>query len=223
MGLLDRAGAIALTHLEPDSEEVLMYKPRPQLTGWDGADLELLVFYADGTTDEKVVLLDYAPGYKLSTAIAGTGVNMWIVDTDPVPTRAPGIWRVRCQCRGLIANTDPPRYKITIGAHADGQSVENVLINGIRRDRAEVDEHAPDMRVEWVHIGTRPSILTVGDKATPPDAPTVRDTFWDFLTDPVYHWPNEWKHSDRSIEQLIPDVDAYLVRDLYEYVYEESP
>jgi hypothetical protein len=62
----------------------------------------------------------------------------------------------------------------------------------------------------------------VGTAQTPPVTIAVPDTVWDFLTEYVWHWPQEWVLMGSDQDRL-SGTTAALVTDTYKYIRDKTP
>jgi len=215
--------SVVITPLGDGQSALLERLPSESEAGWDSMrDRYLLRNDAAGVDPHEAIDGFMARGTQVS------GKTMWVVSRQP-RCLAWGLFEVEVVSLGLLSARG---LRVRYDAGANSTSGENVDVPGIGLvSRAEGQESQVTCDIEYiVTSGYAPgdgSFYTadVGTATDPPSGwkPTVKDSIWESIGDPTYHYPNGWVLMTSSLENL-PGLDTvWLIRDRYQYIYAASP
>lgn len=204
--------------LEIDTPELLDEIPELTNDGWDVLKQKWLVIDTADTTPEAVVAAHFPRGNQLS------GRNMWWTSATP-RSYGRGTYVIETTAAGILSARG---YKISTSAAVATQSATNILtppLPGVLRPKVEVAENQVTCDVSYISLGVAPRTGLVGTEVTPPSAPAVPTSVWTFLTNPTYHYPNQWvlMSSDGDGLPGVGHSTVCLVVDRYQFIHEFSP
>lgn len=199
--------------------EVLEEIPSMPSDGWDSLKLKIWILDVAQTSTANAIAAYYPRGMQLD------GLNMWVTDCGGRMV-AGGAFLLDIDARGILSSRG---YKIATSAAVAAQSAENVITPpyppGVLRPKVEIAENQVTCDVSYISLGLAPRTVLTGRPATPPSAPAVPDSWWDWLADPTYHDPNGWVLMASDGEGLpgVSHDDICLVTDRYQYIHPLSP
>jgi hypothetical protein len=212
-----------LSHGAP---ELLDEVPDMPGDGWDTLKRTYLI--QDGSRP----LLSTALAHYFPRGTKDPDYSMWI--TDVTGRRySQGVHVAQVTYRGIFTARG---YKISTSAAVVTQSAEYVNTPGaditpgvpgpgVLRNKVEVAENQVTCDVSYISLGVGPRTHLTGRSVMPPSIPTAPTSWWAWLADPTYHWPNGWVLMAADAEGL-PGVAhdvVCLITDRYQFIHELSP
>ena len=186
----------------------------------DGWDTLRIPYYKLSAT--RLYIEDVAVDFPIGMVLAGR--SFWVQDIPALTCRGAGLYEAVVEYKGLAGNQPTV---ITYGGSANQQSGENILVTegGVTTLRPKVSTHenTPTATARYITLNTATAPTgDVGTAQIPPSPPQVRPSVWDFLTDPLYHYPNGWVLMSSDVTPLA-GTTVGLVADSYQYIHANSP
>ena len=189
--------------------------------GWDSLRITYVHRVASLSAETFAAL--YPIGTKLGSR------NWWITGARPIQKTA-GFWLAQVDLKGWAASKPA---KVRVGSAAEQQTATNILAPRYEGDsvggtfaKVETHENMPTISVSYLvadaAAGGVEMTSKVGTAQTPPVTIAVPDTVWDFLTEYVWHWPQEWVLMGSDQDRL-SGTTAALVTDTYKYIRDKTP
>lgn len=195
--------------------ETICERPSVTADGWDDLTVEVAIFNSVPISAEALAAA-FPIGQQLGARkffFQGAVGPIW---------RGGGIWTATLTYKGL-AGSKP--VVVDYGTSADEQSGENVATPDGPKARVSASENTPTANVRFATedaSALAAAMDEVGTNVTPPSAPAVAPSVWNFITDFTYHYPHGWVLVSRALTRL-PGTNCGLVQDSYKYVREITP
>jgi hypothetical protein len=204
--------------LEVGTPELLDETPELTNDGWDILKQKWLVIDTAVASGHAAAAAHFPRGTQLA------GLNMWITAATP-RSYGRATYVIETTAAGILSARG---YKISTSAAVATQSATNILtppLPGVLRPKIEVAENQVTCDVSYISLGIAPRTGLVGTNTSPPLAPAVPPSVWTFLTDPTYHYPNQWvlMSSDGDGLPGVGHSTVCLVVDRYQFIHEFSP
>lgn len=180
-------------------------------TGWDKIRVPYVKNFGT-TTPAAADLKPKAIGDQLE------GLNFWCDGSQPAQLVG-NIWLVWVTGVG-ISGSRPLKVRLHSSSETQqGGAVES--LDWVGAQPAVVRESAPSVTIEYVQVGGDPPSDLVGLAGTPAFEPAVRDSVFESIGDPLYHWPSGWVFDDIDCEGG-PGNHAWLIREVWNWVFQKS-
>ena len=195
--------------------QVIDEVPTRNADGWD----ELRVDYVVNQLNAGAITAEYAAAsFPIGQQLAGR--SLWAQGISGPRCWSGSLYRATVTYKGLLG-TQP--VVVDYDASGEVQSGQNVNVSGTLYASVSTRENTPTATARWISLDVDSlSTATVGRNATPPNAPDVASSIWDYLDVYTYHYPNGWVHNTRKVSRL-PGSNKGLVVDSYQYIRDKTP
>jgi hypothetical protein len=166
------------------------------------------------------------PFTGLGIGTTPTGIRTpgsWFI-VDATPRYEPAPWcTVDVTCEGLLSGDGTGTVRRRHFSVTEQQNAEMISYLGTIWPRVQVRVQQVGVELDYVLIGDDPPTESVGLQIVPGSAPPVAPSLWTFIVDPVRHIRDGWVLDRVRSQNIGGRLDAWLVTEVYLYIYPYSP